>query len=278
MALTGYERVIDPPPLRPRPWGTFQRSALPLDAPDRWELGVTFQSYGCDDLERFDTSLCEDATLDVTPHGGIEPFAAFTILSGDECSALNHQVSELEARISAVMNAKESKQLAAEFETSSAAGNVGLVNNPNVTLLTAGVGLDPLAALSLIEQGLADCLDGGQGMIHVTPAMLVYLDLYGGLEREGSVWYTATGHILVGDAGTQGLPPAGEPPLAAGEEYMYGTGLVQFELGAPFWPTRERWESMNFAHNDQSMRMVKWALVVFDPCCEVAARALFPCT
>lgn len=87
----------------------------------------------------------------------------------------------------------------------------------------------PTAALACITAGLADALRGQQGMVHVTPQLLTYLQAAQIITRQGNLWVTAMGHIVVADAGYSGAGPGGVP--ATTTQWMYGTPVVQVRLG-----------------------------------------------
>lgn len=72
----------------------------------------------------------------------------------------------------------------------------------------------PHLAMAAVEDGLADTWRGSMGMIHVPPGILS--EIVQGLDYSEGRFHTATGHIVVGDAGYQGgTPGSGSRPVAS---------------------------------------------------------------
>lgn len=95
------------------------------------------------------------------------------------------------------------------------------------TVTTAAA--DPIDALACLTQGLAETLRGQQGMVHVTPQLLTYLQGAQVITRQGNLWVTGMGHIVVADAGYTGDGPGGA--AAGASQWAYATPVVQVRLG-----------------------------------------------
>jgi hypothetical protein len=92
------------------------------------------------------------------------------------------------------------------------------------TVVTGSV-LDMVEGLGLLEQQLADCYKGGAGVIHVTQAVLDSLATNGLIVKDGAVYRTWNGNLVVPGGGYRGTSPAGAT-ATAGTSWMYATGPV----------------------------------------------------
>lgn len=127
--------------------------------------------------------------------------------------------------VNGIANA-EYPHLAANTVVTEASTSTG----PTLTLQTAattvtGAVVDVVEGLGLLEQALADCYKGGTGVIHLTQAALPHLAANHLIERDGAVYRTANGNLVVPGGGYRGTSPAGATP-AAGYTWMYATGPV----------------------------------------------------
>ena len=67
-------------------------------------------------------------------------------------------------------------------------------------------------------------------MIHCTPQVLTHLVDRGSVIKEGNVWVTPMGHIVVADAGYSGDGPDADAADST-SQWMYGTSLLSVILG-----------------------------------------------
>jgi hypothetical protein len=122
-----------------------------------------------------------------------------------------------------------------------------------------------VGALAAVEDALAVRLQGGVGMIHITPGMLTILNSGGGLNFDGTSYRTATGHVVVADAGyTNAAPSSGA--VVAGRSWIYGSGQVMAKLGEVMVESQ-----FDRRINMETHRVQQYALVMFEPCAVVAA-------
>lgn len=82
-----------------------------------------------------------------------------------------------------------------------------------------------VAAISALEQALADCNTGKVGYIHVRPRAVAYLAYAHQLRWDGTVYRTMRGNVVICGDGYSGLGPADEAPTAT-TEWFYATGRV----------------------------------------------------
>jgi hypothetical protein len=157
------------------------------------------------------------------------------IWAGDECSTFGFDSRDWEGRARRQLAATESFRLAAELWDGAVANAASLSNR---WLAGSGSWSDTVTsgpsavttALANIEAGLASVLFGQQGMIHVTPQVLTHLVDRGSVIKEGAVWVSPMGHIVVADAGYSGDGPDADAADAT-SQWMYGTALLSVVLG-----------------------------------------------
>jgi hypothetical protein len=158
------------------------------------------------------------------------------IYAEDRCSSLGNGNRDWQGRARRQLTAVESYELADELwsGTVTQAATPDLENrwlagpaDQSDTLTSSGV--TPVAALGCITQGLAEGLKGQQGMVHVTPQMLQHLAADSIITKQGNLWVTAMGHIVVADAGYDGSGPDGA--AAGATQWIYGTPMIRVRLG-----------------------------------------------
>lgn len=161
--------------------------------------------------------------------------------AGDRCSAFGSAARDWQGRARRQLALIESKLLAAELWDGDLTGDDDVVDNdtPLENRYLAGPGgwsdtvtsgpTDLVRALACVEQGMAHYLNGGQGMIHLTNSLLVHLVAAQVLTRQGNVWTSPAGHIVVADAGYTGSGPNGVA-ADADSQWIYGTPVIQVRL------------------------------------------------
>ncbi len=156
------------------------------------------------------------------------------IFAEDRCSSLGFAARDWIGRARRQLAAILSYELADELWSGTVTLAEGLANRTlagvaaeSDTLTSSGV--TPVAALGCITQGLAEGLKGQQGMVHVTPQMLQHLAADSIITRQGNLWVTAMGHIVVADAGYDGSGPGGTP--ASTTQWIYGTPMLRVRTG-----------------------------------------------
>lgn len=279
--------TVGPRPL-PRPWATAITTYSPLVSPEfdpdargvkRWLNGVKFQSFGCDKIVGVALDPCVERISERQTLGGQVAFNAFGVEVGVHCSTLSfgEDQSALQEYVRAHTEVSRSAVIAAQLETGGLSPDPA---NPDPSLagdaqVISGTFADASSALAVIEDALGDLLDGGQGMIHMTPGTLIRLQAGGGLRFDGRLWYTATGHIVIADAGHQGVS-AVTGALAQGESWIYGTGPVFLKVDDVLSIVGDSWENFDWERNELYVDVEQYALLMFDPCSAVAARYSAP--
>jgi hypothetical protein len=153
----------------------------------------------------------------------------------DECSTFGFEARDWEGRARRQLQANESLELAAELWDGAIATAATLSNrffSGNVAwsdTVTNGPS-SAVVALASLEQGMAELVNGQPGMVHCTAQALTHLVGSNLLTKEGGLWVTPSGHIVVADAGYSGDGP-GADAADATSQWIFGTSLLQVRLG-----------------------------------------------
>jgi hypothetical protein len=131
-----------------------------------------------------------------------------------------------------------------------------------------GLDLTAVGALAAVEEGLAQRIGNGIGMVHMTPGMLTILK--GQLEFDGNEVRTVTGHRVVADAGYAGGAP-GAGTVTEGESWIYGSGPVYLET-TPVLFNGAIAENYVMSTNTGTIDIQQYGILAFEPCSVVAAH------
>lgn len=287
MPTAAFVSLAPAPVPGPRPWATALTTYVSAvgaafdtgpNGAQRWLGGIKFFPFGCqvltgdtvedfcDTIEPWEPNLLlpedDDDSCVV-----FEPFVINTIIENAPLTGLSD--AELDTYAGLYSALARSLILAREVQTGSlTADNPSLVGEADTV---TGVDTTAIGALAAVEDALGTKLSGGVGMIHMTPGMLTILNSGGGLQFDGTSYRTATGHLVVADAGYVNAAPS-TGAVAAGDAWIYGSGPVFAKLGpvTTFGATGERFDRV---HNKVTLRIEQYALAYFEPCSVVAAKA-----
>lgn len=282
---------IAPPPATPPRYGFIAAAPLiPSPIAQDWMQGFQFNREECGGGNRVaincrggnDPRVVDDEqTGDTIVHG--DPFLVWT---ERHCTTRGFAAADYEGRATRQLAATVSFELANELWTGTLRDST---NDPDVLdnaalndigsdTVTSG-GVDPHLALGLLVGGLGQCSHGSRGMVHVTPQLLVELVRNGSVYRDGNLWLTPMGHIVVADDGYDGSGPGGRP--ASTTQWAYATSMIGYRVGPvnvpgadengavkPSWTDRVRNRVLVYA--DQAVAY-QW-----DECCHIAAEVTLP--
>lgn len=280
MAIGNRQRV-DAPAAGPNRRGLLSPGgAIEIVEPDeRWVGGFAYEPLACGVIGPRPI-VCEDTEKpsDVDP-AAIREYDPIYLLGADVCSTLDRGRDRIE-RAQQNLLATQSHQAEREFwdgvATRAATPNLG-----NAYLAEGGasdaVSSTPVPfvnALAELDQALAECLHGTQGMIHATPLTVSLWYAAGLLRVEGQRLLTAMDTIVVTGSGYSGSAPgaqAGDPPvppadLSAGAT-AYGTGLVYSRLGSTNRIGETAVSEIDRATNTQTVLVERPAAITFAGCC-----------
>lgn len=247
-----------------------------VEEDERWGLGFSFQPDPCGDGGI--SAACNPGAFTVDDRLPKVDFEPYVVYGGDHCSTFGFTAENYADRARALLERSQSKQIAAELWT----GDLAAAETwPNLSFAGTATDSDTvtdgpssvITVLACLEQALAQCGGGDQGMIHATRQLVTHWAALGPsvLRREGGLLLTVHDTIVVADAGYDGSGPGG---VAAGaSQWAYASGLVEVRLGAIQMTPDTLAEATDRAVN--TIEYVAWrpAAAVFDGCCLFAAEA-----
>lgn len=256
-----------------------------------WANGVVLTGDTCGDLSGTSITCTGDNLPAAEAWGDTIAFDPFKLDVGRSCGVLSgRRDAELTAAARRRIDEWISARLARELYLGTITGNPAITVSP--TVLTVAAALPAWQAFELLEQEIASRVGNMAVTFHVTPAMLVEAvrqDLVEPMAEDGSVFYTATGHVVIGDAGYDGSIPTGSPvdengapvapgALGAGEEYIYVTGAIAWDYGPELVSDVEDIGPLSARQNRRRSLVQRPAIAVFDPTCiHLAVLATLSC-
>lgn len=241
---------VQPANVTPSPFGLLDVAELRTGADVHWELGVSWQDMcptGGTTLETCypsapavtGTSFSKTANASRTNWGA----TPFTVYAEIDCSAPAFWDDQDEFATRALSQV-EGWQVERAFWTGTAAGvanavlphlaataavteqGLGYTTTLQLqTTIVTGAALAIPVALGALEDALADCLLGRQGVIHVPNVIVPQMAAQGLIFRQGSRLMTHNGNLVVAGNGYPRTGPDGVDP-GLGRAWMYATGPV----------------------------------------------------
>lgn len=286
-----FKGVIPAPPVVEAPFGLFSAAEVVERGPrdEHWGQGFEAMTEACN----FDASIHDICgaidPVDVYVNNGdrfvsVRPFG---ILARDECSAVGLNVEDRRARVIRQLELVTQKSVEAEFwrggyraawEAEQVSLNPEWVNDDTAYLASANTttleatAQSPKVALALLEQGLADCGPGYQGVIHMSPLVA---SMFGGLldtDTDGEL-RTTSGHRIAVGSGYDGSGPGGVAPVDKFTHWMYATGPMFVVLGSKELITVNEQQAINAQTNQMTYVAERPAAVYSDGCCQLAVQA-----
>lgn len=268
--MFGFE-YVEAPQAKPPRYGVV--AAYPsINDQSKWQNGITLTPEACAPGASGGVSCAADLP-DMHTGGGTNPDTveaeSFVVWAADQCSALASTGRDFEGRARRALAASESFELAAEiWDGTTGASGRRFTDGTADTVTAAAVAAD--VALGLLEWSLGVCNRGRQGMIHVTPQVLVGMVKDSLLTNAGGLWLSPMGNIVVADAGYSGAAPNGA--AASTSQYAYATSMIALRLGEVELLGDQLVDTVDFRVNTR--RVVAWRPAVFewDECCLLAAE------
>lgn len=181
------------------------------------------------------------------------------MLQAIECSTLGR--SDLEPFAAAALDVTREYGVASEFLTGDASGNPSLSGAD-----TLGSASDPVSALGCLEQFAAGALFGRLAFIHAAPQIATSLLSSFAMWRDGNLWRTASGNIVVVSPGYDGRgPDDAAAPDPGAPMFLYATGEVYAAVGQ-----RDSLVATERGQNSLQAIAEDVAVIAFDPCFNVA--------
>lgn len=254
--------------------------------PLRWTDGVLFQPRPCRPLKVIDREMCGtdeafvSAGTDCLPYKTQQAFQILDVLKG---SPLQLTESDLDRLL--VERAEEMESWAFASELLSGAGSASgyslssTAHAANGTTF-GGAAKSILVALAMLENDLANTLHGVEGMIHMSPGLMLLASSTGDVldfDDVDMVWRTANGTVVVSDPGYLNAPaPTGQAASTPGtNEWIYASGPVEYQATEASLIAETFTETFDFRHNNFTRWMDRTGIVIFDDCPVSAVLAAY---
>lgn len=126
--------------------------------------------------------------------------------------------------------------------------------------------------LALLEQNLARCTSGFQGVIHMTPLIATMIGI--DMDNSGGTLMTRNGNKIAIGTGYDGRGPGDDasPAATAVQHWMYATGPVFVHLGTDELVTVNDAQSVDPITNIATWVAEKPASAFWDGCCHFAVK------
>lgn len=289
------------PSFTPLPYGllTTLTDAMRETTDLHWQIGVNYDSVCANGGTTYDDCYAvsgtgvapvglpptKAATTAIT-HRGATPF---TVYAEVDCSAPDFWYRANEV-VGDALTQSEQWQVERAIWTGLAGGqlvvfphlsaNAEIIDSNGITLQTStttvsGGALGPfdvVEALGVIESELANCYDG-VGVIHVPRVLLPAFASEGLIKKDGSIYRTVGGNIIVFGAGYTGSSPSGVVPPSS--VWIYATGaMFVYRSDAQVLPIQpERGSSGSFDRMNNTIRAIaERTYVIGWDCCQIGVN------
>lgn len=222
---------ITAPPAQPPAYGLV-RVAPTIDGLEARVFGAgwTFQPETCGagrgGVLDLDCGLTDSMDAETGPT--VVDGDAFVIYGWDRCSTFGFHSRDWQGRASRMLRAVESFLVARELWS----GTLGLAQGYLASADTDTLSDHPVGiveAIGLLEGGMAATFRGQPAMLHMTPQALTHAVAAYAVWRDGALWRTAMGNIVVADAGYSGDGPTVN---AGASQWLYASPIVSVALSA----------------------------------------------
>lgn len=203
----------------------------------RWGKGVAWlselhqtdsEAFGARPIDCSDSDAIALGADDKAPTGGADPFLVYAF---DWCSAMEGlDQRDWQGRARRLLEATQSRSIAKEFwsgaiSSARTLSNTWLAKTGSSIVTSAATA--PGKALALLDHYVVDALSNGTGMIHCTAKTLDRMVQDQALVKEGGLWRTPNGNIVVADAGYSG----DKDGVDAAQEWMFASTVPEIVLG-----------------------------------------------
>jgi len=279
MAFTG---VLPAEKLTPAPYGLFTAADVTEHGSrdEHWIGGFSAESEAC----AFNATLidiCGDVdpvtvrdTLDDQRWIDVEPFG---IVAMDHCLTPGLSVIDRRARILRQLDLITPKAVETElwqglFRREADGAETGMYLASTAATTITATAQKVRVGLGLLEQNLANCSSGFQGVIHITPLVAALLGTE--LDQDGDTLLTKSGNKVSVGTGYDGRGPGDDasPAAAAVQHWMYATGPVFVHLGTDELVTVNDAQSVDVETNIATWVAEKPAIAYWDGCCHFAVK------
>lgn len=274
-------RTVDPAPARP-PRYSFLDLVAEVDDDHRFTEGIRWipETVGGGQIGAIDPTRGNLASREGDAQSVPTELTADPILLwyGESASTLGMFGRDFEGRVRRGLAATESYQAALEFWDGAIANAnshgqnwLASLESDRLTDISGGA-VDVQVAFGAIEAGLAAALDGQPGLIHCTPQVLVHAHAERCIIREGNLWRSVMGHLVVADAGYSGNGPGDAEPADSTSQFMYATSQLRVRLGPVTVNPMESRVGVDYPDNDVIVLAHRPAVVEWNENVHLAAE------
>ena len=205
-----------------------------------------------------------DASNTAVSGSAISPAAsgnAYGIWAAEKFTAIGADWTEMRERVTRKLGTYESRAIEAQLWSDS------LGVNPNTKLAGSGSALAGASGGQALIKGIgiadeAIASTWGRGMVHMRPQTLAAAAASYVLQKDGNVWVTPLGNIVVPGAGYSGLSPAGSGSV--GDDFIYVTPPVEVHRSNIVITPDSIVEATNRATNDVVLYAMRLVATIWD--------------
>lgn len=244
---------------------------LSTNGTPRWPLaGITWVTWGCTNIDT-DVVGCDKTNIKtLEDFAAIETQNPFLLVDGVRCSTLSSVPETMDARLETRLDIYASAAFAVELMRGTNGGPNSFRTN-ETTIISNTARTLRLAFVDL-ENFLAQKLFGARGVIHLTVGAMVLAAADQLVHFIDGQWRTATGHLVVADAGYTGAAPNGVGAPAADTAFLYASGPIYYAITATKPVGRRDHESTDMTRNVHQFFSERYGILAFDPCSVGAVR------
>lgn len=278
-----FKGVLPAEKLTPAPYGLLTAADVTEHGSrdEHWIGGFSAESEAC----AFNATLvdiCGDInpvtvrdTLDGKRWIDVEPYG---IVAMDHCLTPGLSVIDRRARILRQLDLITPKAVETElwqglFNRADNSAETGMYLSSTAATTITATAQKPKVGLALLEQNLASCSSGFQGVIHMTPLVASMLD-FNSMEHDGDQLVTTNGNLVAVGTGYDGRGPGDDtsPAASATVHWIYATGPVFVHLGTDELVTINDAQSVDPRTNVATWVAEKPAISYWDGCCHFGVK------
>jgi hypothetical protein len=276
-----FRGVFPAAKLTPAPFGLFSVADVTRHsgADEHWAKEFDQESESC----AFDASIVDvcgaEAPVQIFNTNSAMRWVnvtPFGIIAQDKCLTVGWSVEDRRARVIRQLELVTPKAVETElwsgfYKQELENAETGMyLSSTTATTVDPGA-QKPKVGLGLLEQALAQCSTGFQGVIHMTPLVGAMIGV--DMQRDGDQLTSSNGNSIVIGTGYDGRGPGdNNAPTSKFIHWIYATGPVFVHLGANELITVSDDQAVNTKTNESTWVAERPASVHWDGCCHFAVQ------
>lgn len=205
-----------------------------------------------------------DASNTAVSGHAVTPYAtgnAFGIWASEVKTGITVDFEDMKARVTRKLLAYESRAAEAQLWSDSLGVNPSLkLANSTAQDAGAGAGQSITRSIGIADRTIAD--QWGRGMLHMRPETLAGAVNAQVLTKEGNVWLTPLGNIVIPGAGYSGLSPAGSGSV--GDDYIFMTPPVEVHRSGVVITPNNVVEATDRSVNNVIVYAIRFVAILWD--------------